>query len=259
MATTSTADTGPTTTTNNPLPQTAQTPRPPQTPQAPQTPQPPQPPILLPVSHARDILPTPSAALRRCAAYLRARHRFWDAFPRGVYTRLPTPGTDLECGLHALILSARYQLSSPSSSSSVSGVTREGKVVGVRVPTLEELRAVYESEVVQGENANVGMGNGCWFTADQLAAVFAAWGKRFLGGEGVRCQMGWVMERDEEVGVEGWPVMMNTPEVDTGEVGEGIVRVWVWNDGGSLRGGVGHFEGIRRPSEEEVAAVEGLE
>jgi hypothetical protein len=118
---------------------------------------------------------------------------------------------------------------------------------------------VYESEVVQAENATVGMGNGSWFTADQLAAVFAGWGRKFLGGQGVRCQMGWVMERDEEVGVEGWPVMMNTPEVDTGEVGEGIVRVWVWNDGGSLRGGVGHFEGIRRPSEEELAAMEARE
>ncbi|KAL2138053.1 hypothetical protein VTI28DRAFT_7567 [Corynascus sepedonium] len=64
------------------------------------------------------------------------------------------------------------------------------------------------------------MGNGSWFTADQLAAVFAEWGRRFLVGK--RCQMGWVMDRDEEVGVEGWPVMMNTPDVETGEVGEDI-------------------------------------
>ncbi|KAH6855666.1 hypothetical protein B0I37DRAFT_424272 [Chaetomium sp. MPI-CAGE-AT-0009] len=228
----------------------------------PPPPKPPTPLLPVTVSLARDILPTPSASLRRCAAYLRARHRFWEAFPRGRYTRLPTPGTDLECGLHALVLSARYQVGQLA-------VEGEGGVEGkgggrgkeggrVRLPTLEELRAVYESEVVQGENANVGMGNGNWFTADQLAAVFAGWGRRF-GAGGVRCQMGWVMERDEEVGVEGWPVMMNTPEVDTGEVGEGIVRVWVWNDGGSLRGGVGHFEGIRRPSEEELAAVEGRE
>jgi hypothetical protein len=60
------------------------------------------------------------------------------------------------------------------------------------------------------------------------------------------------MDRDDEIGERGWPVMMNTPEVDTGEVGEGIVRVWVWNDGGSLRGGVGHFEGMRRPTEREL-------
>ncbi|EAQ87205.1 predicted protein [Chaetomium globosum CBS 148.51] len=242
------------------------TPSEPSTPNSPNpnplNPNPPLPiptPTPLPTSLARDILPTPSASLRRCAAYLRARHRFWDAFPHGRYTRLPTPGTDLECGFHALILSARAQLDGLSS------VGGEGKGLRVRVPTLEELRVVYASEVVQRENGNVGMGNGRWFTADQLAAVFAAWGRRFLvgdgGGEGVkwRCQMGWVMERDEEIGVEGWPVMMNTPEVDTGEVGEGIVRVWVWNDGGSLRGGVGHFEGIRRPTEEELAVMGGRE
>jgi len=51
--------------------------------------------------------------------------------------------------------------------------------------------------------------------------------------------------------------MMNTPDVETGEVGEDIVRVWVWNDGGSLRGGLGHFEGIRRPTERELAAMKG--
>ncbi|KAH6632753.1 hypothetical protein F5144DRAFT_489397 [Chaetomium tenue] len=242
----STGEPAPTTNTNSPIPIPKPTPMNP-----------------LPTSHARDILPTPSASLRRCAAYLRARHRFWDAFPSGQYTRLPTPGTDLECGFHALVISARGQLAGESS------VVGKGMGKGVRVPTLEELRVVYASEVVQRENGNVGMGNGTWFTADQLAAVFAAWGRRFLsggdggdgGGEGVkwRCQMGWVMERDDEVGVEGWPVMMNTPEVDTGEVGEGIVRVWVWNDGGSLRGGVGHFEGIRRPTEAELAVMEGRE
>jgi hypothetical protein len=51
--------------------------------------------------------------------------------------------------------------------------------------------------------------------------------------------------------------MMNTPEVETEEVGEGIVRVWIWNDGDSLRPrGIGHFEGIRRPSEKELGGME---
>ena len=126
----------------------------------------------------------------------------------------------------------------------------------MRIPTLPQLREVFASTAVGRENANVGMGNGAWFTADQLAAVFAEWGRRFLEGN-IRCQMGWVMDRDEEIGVEGWPVMMNTPDVETGEVGEGIVRVWVWNDGASLSGGVGHFEGVRRPTEGEVLRMEG--
>ncbi|KAK4040756.1 hypothetical protein C8A01DRAFT_45959 [Parachaetomium inaequale] len=208
---------------------------------------------LATVSQAKDILPTPRSALPRYAAYLRARHRFWEAFPSGLYTRLPTPGTDLECGFHALILSMEHQLPSSESSPSSSAEGREKS--GVRIPTLAELREVFASGAVGRENESVGMGNGSWFTADQLAAVFAEWGRRFL--KGARCQMGWVMDRDEEVGVEGWPVMMNTPDVETGEVGEGIVRVWVWNDGGSLRGGVGHFEGVRRPTEGEVVKMEG--
>ena len=189
-------------------------------------------------SRAPDILPTPNAALRRYAAYVRTRHRFWDAFPGGLYVRLQTPGTDLECGLYALVLSARHQLRDPSSPSSAS----------VRIPTLEELRGVVRG---LGLDEN-------WFAADQLAVVFAEWGRMVAGG-GVRCQMGWIVDEDglEEGEGEGWPVMMNTPEVETGEVGDGIVRVWVWNDGLSLRGGVGHFEGIRRPTEGEAGDGDG--
>ncbi|AEO60564.1 hypothetical protein MYCTH_2309874 [Thermothelomyces thermophilus ATCC 42464] len=207
----------------------------------------------LPVSRAVDILPDPRSALPRYAAYFRARHRFWEAFPEGQYVRLPTPGTDLECGFHALILSMRHQLGARCASGPGSDPGGEAGSA-VRVPTLEELRAVFRGAVVQGENAGAGMANLSWFTADQLAAVFAEWGRRFLGG-GQRCQMGWVTDRDEELGLEGWPVMMNTPDVETGEVGEGIVRVWVWNDGGSLRGGIGHFEGIRRPTQRELAVM----
>ncbi|KAK4142353.1 uncharacterized protein C8A04DRAFT_29979 [Dichotomopilus funicola] len=234
-------------------------------------------------SRAIDILPTPRSSLPRYAAYVRARHRFWDHFPSGAYTRVPTPGTDLECGFYALIISMElqldYVLSSSSSSSSSSEQQQttqssEGLRQRIRVPTTKELREVYASSAVREENERVGMGNGSWFTADQLAAVFAEWGRKFLnvveeeeeedgtagdeataGGTKIRCQMGWVMDRDEEVGVEGWPVMMNTPDVDTGETGEGIVRVWVWNDGGSLRGGVGHFEGLRRVTVEEGEAM----
>jgi hypothetical protein len=120
--------------------------------------------------------------------------------------------------------------------------------VRIRIPTLAELRHVYRTGAVARENAAAGMDNDSWFTADQLAAVFAEWGRRYLDGSGVRCQMGYVAD-------DGVPVMMNTPWVDTGDVGEGIVRVWVYNDGWSLRGGVGHFEGLRRPTEEELASL----
>ncbi|SPQ25109.1 9ee122a7-77d8-46b9-941f-ffe2bd976737 [Thermothielavioides terrestris] len=249
------------------------------------------------VSRATDILLDPSgkAAQPRYAAYVRARHRFWEAFPRGgAYVRLPTPGADLECGFHALRLSMMHQLALTSDgddddggvvadadgaggagavdgagagpgagagnqlhdqdrdggggSGGGGGGGGDGGAVRVRIPTLAELRHVYRTGAVARENAAAGMDNDSWFTADQLAAVFAEWGRRYQGGSAVRCQMGYVAD-------DGVPVMMNTPWVDTGEVGEGIVRVWVYNDGWSLRGGVGHFEGIRRPTEEELASL----
>ncbi|KAK4240363.1 hypothetical protein C8A03DRAFT_31498 [Achaetomium macrosporum] len=204
----------------------------------------------LPVAQATDILLDPhKASLRRYQAYIRARHRFWEAFPGGLYTRLPTPGTDFECGFHALRLSMLHQLRDSSSSSDEATGTGDGK--GIRIPTLEELRKVFHGDTVARENESVGMENETWFTADQLAAVFSEWGRRFLGEQGVRCQLGYVADDSG-----GMPVMMNTPWVETGETGEGIVRVWVYNDGLSLRGGVGHFEGLRRPTPEEMQRIQ---
>ena len=197
------------------------------------------------VSHATDILLDPvRSAQRRYQAYVRARQRFWQAFPGGAFVRLPTPGTDLECGLHALRLSMQHQHQHEAA-----GPTDAAQRVAV--PTLAELRAAFRSSAVAPGNAAAGLDNEAWFSADQLAAVFAEWGRR----RGLRCQLGYVV-----AGEEGLPVMMSTPEVDTGEEGgpgTGIVRVWVWNDGWSLRGGVGHFEGIRRPSAEELGGVRG--
>ncbi|KAL2256283.1 hypothetical protein VTK26DRAFT_1899 [Humicola hyalothermophila] len=229
--------------------------------------------------------PTPP---RRYAAYVRARHRFWEAFPGGRYARVPTPGADLECGLYAVRLSMAHQCRRLGESGGGGGVGSgngnessqepvrgraegyggerrqlgmEGKGGGakVRIPELAELRAVARdvmSEMmgVDGGGGDVadevkrmmGSEHGGWFTADQLAAVFAEWGRR----EGVKCQLGYV---SEDIG--GLPVMMSTKDVDTDDVGEDIVRVWVWNDGASMTGGVGHFEGLRRPTEEELARI----
>ncbi|KAL2121538.1 hypothetical protein VTJ04DRAFT_5565 [Mycothermus thermophilus] len=189
----------------------------------------------------------------------------------GAYVRLPTSGAALECGLHALALSLRHQL--PSQPAAVK--------YGLQPPTVQELRDVVRQMNQEAAAAaaaaasidlgrgvvGVGAGNWNWFGADEMVTVFCAWGKqacsRIQVGEGeeeppkLRFQLGWVTDPDPEVGDEGWPVMMNTPEVETGEVGEDIVRVWIWNDGASYRGGVGHFEGIRRPTEEELKAVIG--
>jgi len=151
--------------------------------------------------------------------------------------RIPTGGTlTLECGLHALRLSIQHQLPHI-----------------LPVPTVEELRSVYESsETIRIGNELTGMGNENWFTVDQLGVVFTEWGRQAVKGRRVRCQLGYVAEGE-------WPVLLGTPEVGVGEEeGESneekgeIVRVWVWNDGLSLAGGVGHFEGMKRPIEEEL-------
>ncbi|KAL1843321.1 hypothetical protein VTJ49DRAFT_2138 [Mycothermus thermophilus] len=235
----------------------------------------------LKVSLATDILADPiRSTLPRYAAYRRARARFWEAFPdgpsqsadadadadgessRGAYVRLPTSGAALECGLHALALSLRHQLPPQSAAAKF----------GLQPPSVQELREVVrfmnQARSLSGYDdlgrgvVGVGSGNWNWFGADEMAAIFYAWGKRVgsrieAGGRPrLRFQLGWVTDPDPEAGDEGWPVMMNTPEVDTGEVAEDIVRVWIWNDGGSMRGGVGHFEGIRRPTREELEAME---
>jgi len=175
----------------------------------------------LPCHQASDILLDPlRAALPRSRAYIHARNRFWMVFPSGRYIRLPTPGTNLECGFHALRLSIAEQ--SPS----------------LRVPTLEELRRVFASQ--EAENAAAGMVNTDNFSADQLGAVFSSWGE----GQGVRCQLGYVAD-------DGVPVLINTASVTADDADPGVVRVWVYNDGAALRGLMGHFEGITKPGGKE--------
>ncbi|KAK0643260.1 hypothetical protein B0T16DRAFT_415590 [Cercophora newfieldiana] len=173
-------------------------------------------PSPLPIHTATDILLLPSRYPPRYRATHLARTHFWTSFPHGNYTRLPTPGTNLECGFHALRLSMEHQ--HPS----------------LPVPELEELRGVFAA--MEAENAAVGMDNVNNFSADQLGAVFGAWGE----GKGIKCQMGYVAD-------DGVPVLVNTRSVTGENTGEDVVRVWVYNDGAALRGLMGHFEGMRRP------------
>lgn len=45
-------------------------------------------------------------------------------------------------------------------------------------------------------------------------------------------------------------VMMGIREVDMEEEKGDILRLWVWNDGGWVGGGMGYWEGIRKVGEE---------
>ncbi|KAK0701663.1 hypothetical protein B0T26DRAFT_734209 [Lasiosphaeria miniovina] len=185
------------------------------------------------IEQAADILlDAARAQLPRSRAYVHARQRFWDAFPGGRFVRLATPGDDLECALHAAIISMEHQAAPRSGSS-------------LPLPTVEELRDIFFSGPVTEYNEVVGLSNVNDLTADQLSAVFEEWGRANLPA-GTRCQLGYVTD-------DGVPVMMNTPDVETADPDPTVLRIWVFNDGASLRGGVGHYEGIRRP------AVEGAE
>ncbi|KAK0619954.1 hypothetical protein B0T14DRAFT_430573, partial [Immersiella caudata] len=171
---------------------------------------------------ATDILNLTTRYPPRYRFHHLARSHFWTSFPSGIYTRLPTPGTNLECGFHALRLSMATQCPS------------------LRVPSLDELRDAFAK--MEEANAAVGMDNVNNFSADQLGAVFGVWGE----GEGLKCQMGYVS------GDDGVPVLINTKSVTAEDQGEDVVRVWVYNNGAALVGLMGHFEGIRRPEEGEV-------
>ncbi len=220
------------------------------------------------IHQAYDILSDPAqASLPRSRAYVKARNRFWAAFPpSGRYQRLHTSGGDLECAFHALRISVAeqrgylpsYQVgSSPSPPQSRSGdessavvSTVEGTGTGtgpvtetetpqevekelLPIPTLASLRGIFTS--MSQQNSAFGMFNTNNFSADQLAAVFAEWGAE----RGLRCQLGYVAD-------DGVPVLVNTARVTTDDEGDDVVRVWVYNDGASLRGEMGHYEGISR-------------
>ncbi|KAK3390845.1 hypothetical protein B0H63DRAFT_539310 [Podospora didyma] len=181
------------------------------------------------ISQASDILQDPArATIPRYRAYVHARNRFWTAFPDGNFIRLHTGSTNLECAFYAVVLSMAHQ--TPSSFEPQ--------------PAVDELREIFFSTVLAGRNESAGLDNENNLGADQIAAVFSEWGR----GKGLRCQLGVVTPVDDDDLV---PVMMNTPEADKSDPDEGIVRVWVYNDGWSLRGGMGHFEGIKRPGGEE--------
>ena len=104
--------------------------------------------------------------------------------------------------------------------------------------TMVELRGAFASVQLRARSAAVGMDNTDNLSADQLAMVFGAWGDE----RGLRCQLGYIAD-------DGVPVLINTATVTTNDNDERIVRVWVYNNGLSLMGLMGHFEGIRRPIE----------
>ncbi|KAK0712229.1 hypothetical protein B0T21DRAFT_297622 [Apiosordaria backusii] len=191
------------------------------------------------ISQATDILLSPTkSTLPRYRAYIHARNRFFSTFSsNGQFVRLPTPSDNLLCGLYAVVISFQHQHPGLSPS-----------------PTLEDLLSICRS---------CGFDNEGNLSGDQLSLVFSVWGEKTVFNEGEgrrRCQLGYLSRyngpgwEEEAKRGEDVPVMMGTREVNTdeeeGEKGD-ILRLWVWNDGGWVRGGMGHWEGIRRVDEEE--------
>lgn len=127
---------------------------------------------------------------------------------------------NLECGFHAVRLSIAAQHPDLS------------------VPSLDELREAFQS--MEEDNKAVGMdqGNTDNFSVDQLGGAVSRWAAK----RGVKCQLGYVSEGKRAV-------LVNTNEVTAYQ--PGVKRVWVWIDEASLYGGIGHYEGLKRPDGEE--------
>lgn len=146
-----------------------------------------------------------------------AKQAFRDAFPKG-HELIETSSSQLECGLHAIILSVRHQTK-----------------CGFPVPTLTELRAVQRTESVALAFAAVDMLNRDNFTVDQLAAILYQWGCE----KKLNMQLGCITEHRQ-------------PELYSTETSyrDDTTTVWVHNTSAktSLKDDVGleHYSGIRR-------------
>ncbi|KAK4226186.1 hypothetical protein QBC38DRAFT_236460 [Podospora fimiseda] len=182
------------------------------------------------ISQALDILPflLPSNP-KKYTRYLPPRNLFFSSFPpNGQFIRLPTPSNNLLCGLYAIILSFQHRYPSL-----------------IPIPTLKQLHSIILQQAKEHEKLIGLTYEKSNLTGDQLSACFSEWVRIYIPGK--RGQLGWVSEVEQGKGEI--PVMMDTKEVKVEEEGnekEDIIRVWVWNDGGWVNGGMGHWEGIKR-------------
>ncbi|KAK4159764.1 hypothetical protein QBC43DRAFT_246769, partial [Cladorrhinum sp. PSN259] len=189
-------------------------------------------------SRAFDIITTDLIAKnpRKYTRYLRPRQIFFSSFPpSGEFVRLHTPSTNLLCAFYALMLSYTHQHPNLKP-----------------VPALSQLQDIFERQKKEFRELT-GMDNEGDLTGDQLASVFAEWVRVYFEGR-KRGQLGylsvveeWEYGDEENENGREVPVMMDTGEVSVEEEErEDIVRVWVWNDGGWVGGGMGHWEGVKR-------------
>jgi len=190
------------------------------------------------IEQAKDIFVHPKSKTPQGQGYMRARELFWKTFPNGKYVRLPTPGDNMECAFYALRISIRHQFPDYPPH---------------KLPGMEELRDVYFNGEMARLNKELGLGelNENDFFVDQLSVVVSEWGER----RGERWQLGYVTDgKLDEVDGSGLPAVLDTSKTvkASDEGGEEIIRrVWVYNDGLSLYGRVGHYEGMRAVREGE--------
>ncbi|KAK3994894.1 hypothetical protein QBC44DRAFT_235063 [Cladorrhinum sp. PSN332] len=188
----------------------------------------------------------PTTNPRKYTRYVPARNLFFSSFPSGVFSRIRTPSTNLLCGLYAIILSFTHQ---HPTLEPVPNIPQLNMIVLKQAKEYALLTGVMDSSTSTDN-----------LTGDQLAAVFAEWVRMYMPGGRKRGQLGYLSE------VEGWdygagegekqegrevPVMMDTADVkveEEEEEGGDIVRIWVWNDGRWVNGGMGHWEGIKSHS-----------
>lgn len=124
---------------------------------------------------------------------------------------METPSTDFECGPYALVLSITAQTHN------------------IRPPTIDELRAIYQSPDFQEANAEVLMENSNNFTVDQVARVLHEWARE----NGHSFRLGYVLYGQD-------PIILDNEDSHDNPV------IWIHNNAtGITDNNLNHSSGIR--------------
>ena len=143
-----------------------------------------------------------------------AHHALRRAFPDG-WQRLRTSGVDLECGLHAIILSIEHQRPD------------------ISTPMLQDLRDISQRETVALDRPIVGIDNSSNFTVGRLGAILYEWGQ----SHNSNLQLGYV-QPGRQANLIG--------TLDDGRDDVNIIWIYKNNPTGQSERHIDHFEGLSR-------------